>query len=343
VTWYFWTGTADAASRVKDFAAKVVGTVEDARAEILDDEGPLFDVVQAGTDLLVSKALRAFLEREAPGACTFLPVTLFSETESIDGWSLVDCTAVHKAIHGLNELDPAAIVDVSAKILVATGEEKWVRKIVVRADLADAMIAAGFTGLGFRPANGKRQAGGARRTFPEIEILARTPREKNDLAFIARMVAMPDATAAWRQTLERAPAEGNVSIESTSRSLHLFLRRSPPPRKVKALWFGLGELTDGNWYIGICGSTRFDEATRYSTEWATRPAWSIKEVLSLEPFRGERADYLHPLAFTAIAVAKLARTAEAAEQLRGKWLAVGWNSGDAVILGAVDPTGFVPD
>ncbi len=346
MTFYVWSRTPDAAARIKGFASKVVGGIErsdGARANVLDDDGPLFDVVIAGTDLLVSAGLRAFLERRADGTCTFEPVTLVSKTESIEGWSLLRCEAVRKVLRGYQEVDVDALASIREPMLVAAGDESWMSELLVRDDLADAMIAEGFTGLGFRGVAGKRRAGGAKRRFPEAEILARAPRPETDIAFVSRIAAMPDAAAAWRETVARAPAEGKASVEGTTRGILSILASSPPPKKVKALWFGLGELTDGNWSIQISGSTRFVEAERYAIEWATRPAWSIRQGLSLSPFRGERSDYLHPLAMTAISVAEIARNPKGADLMRDKWLAVGWNSGDAIILGSVTAAGFVPD
>lgn len=133
-----------------------------------------------------------------------------------------------------------------------------------------------------------------------------------------------------------------------------------PPRKVLAgLWFGLFNpvyvkkpVAD----IYLCGSTRFDPSPE-DNSWAVGPDWwpedryahssvmaSIYKVAYCEDGLGNEAEYPLTLAYGGLAVRDLLRGAEPSVFLGSSLslgVAVGFDSGDFVLIGELNKGGLV--
>lgn len=390
---YFrWGLSADAASRVRGFVAPVVFSVEEpsgvlfyqpraakhawpdgAFARVLVDRGPLFDVVCAGTDLMVSAKLRAFLESEVPGALRFFPVALRFETGDREGYAVMHCNHRHRVLRDSGDVDVAALAPVRAPIFLGLGRKAHMKQIFARDDLVEHLVDAGFSGLGFQHVTGRRRARRPGAPLPEVAMLAAwrasAAHEETAAELVDRVATHPDANASWRAVVAHCRREAGrdlwpgldaidiaADVGTFQETLRAPMDASPAPAAVNGLWFGLGDLEDGDHFIEVCGSDRFEEAERFSAAWAVHPAWSTEESLvlpafAIDPSADERqrsaAGYLLPWAYAVIVIGQIARTPQGRALLRGKarerWIAVGWNSGDFAVLGKVDASGFVPD
>jgi hypothetical protein len=146
-------------------------------------------------------------------------------------------------------------------------------------------------------------------------------------------------------------------------------REEPPDAPLKGLWFGLfNPCPDGRTPVAdlyVCGSDRFDPDP-YDNSWAVGPNWwpdsryANSEVLA-EVYRiayrqretqaaqreplGNDAEYPLCLAYSAFAVQELLRQVESSLLLGPSdslGVAVGFDSGDSVLLGTLTRGGLVP-
>lgn len=139
------------------------------------------------------------------------------------------------------------------------------------------------------------------------------------------------------------------------------LTDEPPPKGIKAFWFGLfnpvvkGKTTCGMY---IAGSNTFD-AEDDTFEWACDPAYFpdgryadshilneiYQSVSKAKGFVSSYGEYVLCLGFAGLVAKHLAATIGARTWLgtsRSRSLAVGFDSGDGVLLGSVTKSGWMP-
>ena len=154
-----------------------------------------------------------------------------------------------------------------------------------------------------------------------------------------------------------------LDFSADQKRLHRWLKRlltkEPPPKAIKAYWFGLfnpvvgGKTTCG---LYVAGAKHFD-ANDESFEWACDPAYfpdgryAESQVLD-EIYRtvckakgsvSSYGEYVLRLGFVGLVAKALATTIEATTWLgttRSRVIAVGFDSGDGVLVGSVTKDGW---
>jgi hypothetical protein len=149
-------------------------------------------------------------------------------------------------------------------------------------------------------------------------------------------------------------------VSKLARWLRKPFRLEPPAEPVKGLWFGLfnpiyGAKTVADIYV--CGSDRF-EPDPNDSEWAVGPTWwpenrYAHSTILTEIYRiayrknglGNDAEYPLCLGYGAFAVRHLLNTinpADFPDSVSGAGVAVGFDSGDFILLGRLTPDGLGP-
>jgi hypothetical protein len=136
-------------------------------------------------------------------------------------------------------------------------------------------------------------------------------------------------------------------------------RDEPAGKMLRGLWFGLcnpyNEVGEVVADIYVCGSTRFDPNPR-SNEWAVGPDWlpdsryagsavlaNVYRIADRPKGLGNEAEYPICLGYAAFAVREMLNSLPPALILRDSaslGVAVGFESGDFVLLGEYGPGGF---
>jgi hypothetical protein len=135
-------------------------------------------------------------------------------------------------------------------------------------------------------------------------------------------------------------------------------RAEPPQKRLAGLWFGLFNPIYGRKPVAdiyVCGSTRFDSSP-VDNSWAVGPEWTPADAYAHSPVMASiyriayrkgglenNAEYPLCLAYGSLAIRDLLRAAEPSVFLRSSpslGVAVGFDSGDYVLLGKLNKTGL---
>jgi len=350
-------------------------------ARILED-GPIWDCMCAGSDLVVSQRLKDFLEKRTGSDLAFLPTCLKDEEgrKTIDGYYALGFQKVVKAISNYSDLDQKMVLTSGHVAMVVCDKEDdhWSR-FAIDAELAEEMIAAGFTGLGFKnPFTDKKPgwSGKTPRAFPEEEMMERYHRDRPTLLIEKTATSVKSIQDGWTALLKEAaviePAdvwenlEGldvEEDLERQAEWLGALLKSEPPPKSIRAFWFGIFERSTGKNLEGLatlyaCGSERYDKDKRYDFDWAVNPRWfpdgrytqsATLDAISREANQTKSSELREALFFLthgyAALLVRFAVGAIPTETLaclgrKKRPLAVGFDSGDGLFVGSVSQSGW---
>ncbi|MEN6627178.1 MAG: hypothetical protein ABFD69_13220 [Candidatus Sumerlaeia bacterium] len=259
-------------------------------------DGPLWDCLRALSDLIVSERLMIFLKACAGDDLDFVPVELrWDEKRKETGYHAVIFKKFVSAQQGLRKFDLNAISK-SGHAAMIVGNEKGgdFRSFFMRADLAEELIAAGFTGLGFDNFYSDAKPGcmdGRERVYPEAGGAGAETPEKPGNTYRKLLEAAKTIEDGWQALLAAAKkkqksrawdalAELDVKKDLKSHVDWLVkgFKEEPPPKEINALWFGIFERLEQKTKssyatLYIAGSDRYDAEKRYSIDWAVRPRY----------------------------------------------------------------------
>ena len=349
---------------------------------ILED-GPIWDCMAAGTDLVVSRRLKNFLEKRTGNDLAFVPTLLKYEkgTKTINGYYALGFQKVVKAISKYRDLDEKMVRTCGhAAMVVCDKEDDCWSWLAIDAGLAEEMIAAGFTGLGFKnpfTENKPVWNGTTPRTFPEEQMMEQYHRDRSTLLIEKTATSVKTIQDGWQALLKEGaviePAyvwqnlEGldvEKDLEQQAAWLEKLLKSEPPPKSIRAFWFGIfdrhtGKDIDCLATLYASGSDRYDKDKRYDFEWAVNPKWfpegrythsSTLDAISTEAnqtkcqeLREALSDFL-TLGYTALlvrfAVEAISKKTLSCLGRKKRPLAVGFDSGDGLYVGAVSQAGW---
>ena len=165
----------------------------------------------------------------------------------------------------------------------------------------------------------------------------------------------------WRGWNALRKLEFSTDRSRLSRWLKGLLTKAPPPKPIKAYWFGLfNPIVDGKTTCGIyvAGASAFDPEDD-TFEWACDPAYfpdgryaqsqvlgEIYQSVAKKAGGASYGEYVLCLGYVGLVVKHLAIKFGPETWLgaaRSRALAVGFDSGDGVLLGSVTKDGWKPN
>lgn len=264
--------------------------------EILED-GPIWDCMSTGTDLIVSQSLKEFLEIRTGSDLVFLPLCLKNEdgTRTIGGYYGVVFKRVLKASTNYSQVDREMISSCGhSAVRVRDKKDDCWSRLLVDAELAEEMIANRFTGLGFKNCFSSKKPGwnGKKpRYFPEKDMMDHCLRDRPTLLIENIVTNAKSIQDGWRTLLKEAAAMQPADVWKTLEGLDvgddlayreiwfkMLLRTEPPPESVRAFWFGIFDRSgekkgESLATLYACGSERYELENRYDFDWAVNPKW----------------------------------------------------------------------
>jgi len=382
--YYVWEQTPDSTYRIGRHPA-VISSVEDANghqvtlwkpgrpaklpkqglAEILV-EGPIYDITTAGTDFIVSEIVKEFLFERVSEHCNFLPVDLQDKKGKKAGkrYHAIQFTRSVAAVLKFMEYDLEQISTCGYPLFVAYNKkDSCMTSFFIEAELAEEMIAADFSGLGFsNPFDGRKPGLISPEKLTQLENLSKTAPEQRldrfkEIALVARtptdgwadillLLGKERRSKKWQELTE---ASVNEDVKAAGDWLSAIFTEAPPGDKVLAFWFGLYEAwEDGGIVpkIHVRGSGTYMEDTPYNHEWTADSIWIGSDgTFDSRVMRqlGEFADKHEAISDTVLYTAVLGYAALlvrfALEQVAARFgaliekpIAVGFESGDFLFL-----------
>lgn len=345
-------------------------------------DGPLWDCLRALSDLIVSERLMNFLKARAGDDLDFLPVELRWEGKRRqDGYHTVIFKKFVSAQQGLRKFDLGAISECGHRVtLVGDKIGDNITSFFIRADLAEELIAAGFTGLGFDNFYSDAKPGwvdGKKRVYPEAGTAGAEATQKPGNTYRELLMAVKTIEDGWQALLTAAKqkqtsrAWGALSELEVKKDLKSHVdwlvegfEKEPPPKEINAFWFGIFERVQQkakNSYatLYIAGSDHYDPEKRYSIDWAVRPRYfpewryapsPVMDQISSEEHKAKGSkDAFHFLTLGYAAL--LTRFAWQGALTRIKYdfgerecpIAVGFDEGGFIFIGSVSKEGFKPE